>query len=168
MPKIDDIIQSKKANLKTDIQGTVAGEKFKEFLDVADFLMEDTDPREIIAGLLRINYEHDFSQKGYEQISEMPVGRGGNSGQSRLFIAVGKGLGYSARSLLDLIEKESKVPANKIDDMRIMDDFSFVSVSHDDAEKIIDAFADKVIDGKKSIVNRAKDDNRGGSGRKYG
>jgi ATP-dependent RNA helicase DeaD len=77
-------------------------------------------------------------------------------------------LGYTPRSLLDLIEKEAKVPANQIDDMRIMEDFSFVSVSHADAEKIIDAFAEKVIDGKKSIVNRAKDDNRGGSGRRYG
>ena len=168
MPKVSDIIESKKSNLKTDIQGTVAGEKFKEFLDVADFLLEDTDPREIIAGLLKINYEHDFSQKGYEQISEMPAGRGSNDGQARLFIAVGKALGYTPRSLLDLIEKEAKVPANQIDDMRIMEDFSFVSVSHADAEKIIDAFAEKVIDGKKSIVNRAKDDNRGGSGRRYG
>jgi ATP-dependent RNA helicase DeaD len=90
MPKVTDIIQHKKDNLKSDIQGTLSGEKFKDYLDIADFLLSESDPREVIAGLLKINYEHDFSQTAYSEISA--VGPGSSSGQSRLFVAVGKSL----------------------------------------------------------------------------
>lgn len=44
--------------------------------------------------------------------------------------------------------------------MRIMDDFSFISTSGENADKIIDAFVMKVIHGKKAIVSRAKEENR--------
>ena len=36
--------------------------------------------------------------------------------------------------------------------MRILEDFSFISVNSADAEKIIDAFIMKTINGKKAIV----------------
>ncbi|MCX6822426.1 MAG: helicase-related protein, partial [candidate division SR1 bacterium] len=166
MPKVTDIIESKKNNLKTDLQGTISGEKFKDYLDIADFLLTEADPREVIAGLLKINYEHDFSQNTYSEISS--VGPGSSSGQSRLFIAVGKTLGYDPRSLLALIEKESGVPGTEINDMRIMDDFSFISTATSNAEKIIDAFVLKVFHGKKAIVSRAKEEGRSGGGNRFG
>lgn len=166
MPKVDDIIQSKKNNLKSDIQWTLSGEKFKEFLDIADFLLTDADPREIVAGLLKINYEHDFATHAYNEISE--IGPRSSTGQARLFIAVGKALGYDPRSLLALIEKESGVHPAEINDMRIMEDFSFISTSSENAEKIIDSFILKVIHGKKAIVSRAKEENRSGWGNRFG
>ena len=49
MPKVTDIIQHKKDNLKSDIQGTLSGDKFKDYLDIADFLLTEADPREVIA-----------------------------------------------------------------------------------------------------------------------
>jgi hypothetical protein len=61
-----------------------------------------------------------------------------------------------------LIEKESGVPAAEINDMRIMDDFSFISTATSNAEKIIDAFVLKTFHGKKAIVSRAKEESRGG------
>ncbi|MEI8092006.1 MAG: DbpA RNA binding domain-containing protein [bacterium] len=75
---------------------------------------------------------------------------------------MGKALGYDPRSLLELIEKESGVPGAEINDMRIMDDFSFISTASANAEKIIDAFIMKTINGKKAIVSRAKEESRGG------
>ena len=160
MPKVTDIIEHKKNNLKTDIKWTISGEKFKDYLDIADFLLTEADPREVIAGLLKINYEHDFSQNTYSEISA--VGPWSSTGQARLFVAVGKALGYDPRSLLELIEKESGVPGAEINDMRIMDDFSFISTASANAEKIIDAFIMKTINGKKAIVSRAKEESRGG------
>ena len=115
--------------------------------------MSESDPREVIAGLLKINYEHDFSQTAYSEISA--VGPRSSSGQARLFIAVGKTLGYDPRSLLALIEKESGVHSAEINDMRIMDDFSFISTGSENAEKIIDAFVLKVFHGKKAIMKVA-------------
>jgi hypothetical protein len=44
----------------------------------------------------------------------------------------------------------------------MMEDFSFISTSPASAEIITKAFADKTIDGKKAIINRAKESDGGG------
>lgn len=56
-----------------------------------------------------------------------------------------------------MISKESGVEGRNIDDLKMMDDFSFITVSSSDAEKITGSFANKTINGKKSIINRAKE-----------
>ena len=56
-----------------------------------------------------------------------------------------------------MITKESGVEGRDIDDLKMMDDFSFISVSPSNAEKITNAFENKTINGKKSIINRAKE-----------
>ena len=92
VPQVEDIILSKKNKLKADITGALGGEKYKEYLDIADFLIEEADPREVIAALIKIHYEHDFSLSGYDEISK---GNEGNTGgRQRLFIALGRALGY--------------------------------------------------------------------------
>jgi len=58
---------------------------------------------------------------------------------------------------LELIEKESEVLSRDIDDLKMMDDFSFISVSPMNAAVITNAFADKTFHGKKAIINRAKE-----------
>jgi len=70
---------------------------------------------------------------------------------------LGRREGYTGRSLLEMISKESGVEGRDIDDLKMMDDFSFISVSPSNAEKITGAFANKTINGKKSIINRAKE-----------
>jgi len=70
---------------------------------------------------------------------------------------LGRKEGYTARSLLELITKESNVAGRDIDDLKMMDDFSFISVSPSNAEIITRSFANKVINGKKAIINRAKE-----------
>ena len=63
-----------------------------------------------------------------------------------------------------MITRESGVQGRDIDDLKMMDDFSFISVSPSNAEIITGAFANKTINGKKSIINRAKE-NTGGDSR---
>ena len=58
---------------------------------------------------------------------------------------------------MELIEKESGVPSREMDDLKMMDDFSFISVSPMNAAIITNAFANKTINGKKAIINRAKE-----------
>jgi len=53
-----------------------------------------------------------------------------------LFVALGRREGYTARSLLEMITEESGVQSRDIDDLKMMDDFSFISVSPSNAEII--------------------------------
>ncbi len=169
IPDIKGVIEKKKDKLNENIQGVLKKESHKDYVEIADKLIENSDARDVVAALLKMHYESDFDQTRYkdiiEQTRENRFGNKGNSwGQQRLFVALGRREGYTARSLLEMITNESGVPNREIDDLKMMDDFSFITVSPMNAAIITNAFANKTIHGKKAIINRAKDstgDSRG-------
>jgi ATP-dependent RNA helicase DeaD len=162
IPDIKGVIEKKKDRLNENIQGVLEKDSHKNYIEIADKLVENTNPRDVVAALLKIHYESDFDQSKYRDITEQTretrfASKGGQGGQARLFVALGRREGYTARSLLELITKESGVQGRDIDDLKMMDDFSFISVSPSNAEVITNAFANKTIGGKKAIINRAKE-----------
>jgi len=167
IPDIKWVIEKKKDKLIENIQGVLEKENHKNYIEIADRLVENTNPRDVVAALLKMHYESDFDHTKYNNITQQtretrfPSKWVGN-GPTRLFIALWRKEGYTARSLLDLITHESWVVNRDIDDLKMMDDFSFISVSPSNAEKITGAFANKTINGKKSIINRAKESDWGG------
>ncbi len=74
---------------------------------------------------------------------------------TRLFIAKGKKDNMSKRELVEYITKVSNVPGKFINDVQVMQDFSFASCSMKDAEKIIQSFK-RAKPGKRAIVTKAK------------
>ena len=141
IPDVKGVIEKKKDKLNENIQGVLKKESHKVYIEIADKLIENSDARDIVAALLKMHYESDFDQTRYkdivEQTRENRFGNKGNqSGQQRLFVALGRREGYSARSLLELITNESGVPSREIDDLKMMDDFSFITVSPKNAEII--------------------------------
>lgn len=62
------------------------------YQEIADRLIENNNPRDVVAALLKMNYENDFDQSKYRDIA--PTGREQNynqkSGQVRLFVALGR------------------------------------------------------------------------------
>lgn len=168
IPDIKGVIEKKKDRLHESIQGVIEKESHKNYIEIADRLVENTEARDVVAALLKMHYENDFDKTKYRDIIEQTrenrfASKWSAWGQTRLFVALGRKEGYTGRSLLEMITKESGVQGRDIDDLKMMDDFSFISVSWADAEKITSAFANKTINGKKSIINRAKESDWGGS-----
>ena len=168
IPDIKWVIEKKKDKLVESIQGVLEKESHKNYIEIADRLVENTDPRDVVAALLKMHYESDFDQSKYRDIAEQTretrfASKWWQGGQTRLFVALGRREGYTGRSLLEMITKESGVEWRDIDDLKMMDDFSFISVSPSNAEKITGAFENKTINGKKSIINRAKESDWGWS-----
>lgn len=168
IPDIKWVIEKKKDRLKESIQWVLEKESHKNYTEIADKLIENSDPRDVVAALLKMHYESDFDQSKYRDIVEQTrenrfASKAGNWWQTRLFVALGRREWYTGRSLLEMITKESGVEGRDIDDLKMMDDFSFISVSPSNAEKITGAFENKTINGKKSIINRAKDSDWAGS-----
>merc|ERR1711907_924916 len=55
-------------------------------------------------------------------------GRGGNNKDNcRLFVALGKKDGMTKKKLVDFINDETSVPSRMIDDVQVIDAFSFLS-----------------------------------------
>ena len=158
--------------MNENIKGVIEKESHKSYVDIADKLIENCDPRDVVAALLKMHYESDFDQTRYKDIIQQTRenrfgNKGSTTGQQRLFVALGRREGYTARSLLELITNESGVQSRDIDDLKMMDDFSFITVSAMNAAIITNAFANKTIHGKKAIINRAKE-STGGERRPYG
>lgn len=172
IPDIKWVIEKKKNKLNENIKGVIEKESHKSYVDIADKLIENCDPRDVVAALLKMHYESDFDQSKYRTITEQTrenrfAGKSETGGQVRLFVALGRKEGYTGRSLLEMISKESGVEGREIDDLKMMDDFSFITVSPRNAEIITGSFANKTISGKKAIINRAKE-STGGERRPYG
>jgi len=172
IPDIKWVIEKKKDRLNESIQGVLEKDSHKSYIEIADRLVENANPRDVVAALLKMHYESDFDQTKYRSITEQTresrfpdnrfPSRASTWGQTRLFVALGRREGYTGRSLLEMITKESGVQGRDIDDLKMMDDFSFISVSSSNAEVITSAFANKTINGKKAIINRAKESDWGG------
>ncbi len=159
IPEIEQIIESRKTKLQKDIDAILDGDWYKKLLKVSESLLEGKDAAEVLAALLKIHYQEVFDAEHYHNISEVNIDR---AGKARLFMAIGKKDGYSSpRALVEYIEKETWVKGRLIDDVRVMEDFSFVTVPFLEAEVILKAFDKLRKSGQRSIVSRAKDDRSG-------
>lgn len=85
---------------------------------------------------------------------EGPRRRSGSS--ARLFFAKGRVDGMTPRQLLDVLKNEAGIESRRIDDIRIMDNFSFFATSSQDAEQILAVFKRNKGAGK-PMVERARE-----------
>lgn len=92
-----------------------------------------------------------------ERGSSRSSSRGDDYGKVRLFFAQGKSEGMSVPKMLKYFNDEFPNEFIKIDDIRILENFSFLSVSPDDSEMILKHFGKKGKgSGRKTLVSKAK------------
>lgn len=78
-----------------------------------------------------------------------------HEGATRLFIAKGRNDGFDKRKIAEYIAEQTGVRNSDIDDIKVLDAFSFVSVPFEKAEIIIHHFR-STIKGQKPLVTKAK------------
>ncbi|GAX59545.1 DNA/RNA helicase [Candidatus Scalindua japonica] len=152
IPNVKDIIDSKKKRIKTQLKNIIKGDKHGEYINMAQELLDEQDPETIIAALLKHSYQDELSGKSYSEIKDISVDK---AGTARLFVALGKSDAITRSKLLKLLEQKANIEEGKIDDVKIFDNFSFITVPFEDAEIILHVFK-KEGKGKRPIVVRAK------------
>ncbi len=153
IPDIQDVISRKKELLREDILEVIETEDFSEYTRLADDLLENNDPAETLAAVLKYAFEDEFSEKTYSEIKNVSIN---TKGTSRLFVALGRNKGMDAKKLVQFIRAETDVPEKLIRDVRVYEEYSFITVPFEEAEVILRVFRDKKT-GRKSLVERAKD-----------
>jgi ATP-dependent RNA helicase DeaD len=75
----------------------------------------------------------------------------------RLFVAKGRHDNVSPQEILKIIGDETNIPGRKIDDIKILDQFSFFTTNHEDGEFILDTFK-KIArkNDEKPLIERAR------------
>lgn len=70
IPDIKGVIEKKKDRLNESIQGVLGKDSHKDYIEIADKLIENSDPRDVVAALLKMHYESDFDKTKYHDIIE--------------------------------------------------------------------------------------------------
>lgn len=178
IPNVKDLINNKKERIKNTISKIIADGDFYDLEETAAEILatlgqdEPTDPKVVVASLLKLSFKDELSEESYNHInpanskqsrdqgrdrdSQSSNRRGGQSSGTRLFIAKGKNDRLDPRRLVEFIQKETGVNQRDINDVRMFDDFSFFAVDPQDADQILRHFQKNSKAGK-SLVSRAKD-----------
>ncbi|MFH1876828.1 MAG: DEAD/DEAH box helicase [Candidatus Omnitrophota bacterium] len=153
LPNIEDVIAIKKERIKSDIADIINDGGGDEYMTFACQMLEENTAEDIIAALLKHSYQDDLDARNYNEIREVSIDK---KGTSRLFVALGKIDGMSPQKLVQFIKQRSRVEDRKIQDVRIFENYSFITVPFEEAEIILNIFKQDKR-GKRPIIERARD-----------
>ncbi len=155
IPKVKDIIKARKKKIYDDLTAILNDQIDAKYHNWAEKLLTDNKPEDILAAVLNYCFEEELNPEAYSEIKE--VGAKGKQldqqGKARLFVALGRKDGIDARKLVDLIISKVSVKSKQISDIQVMDNFSFITVPFDKAEKIVVSFREK---GKEPLISHAR------------
>jgi ATP-dependent RNA helicase DeaD len=183
IPGVKEVIETKTNRIKASLNKIIESENFTDFEKIAEDILKDCDSKVAFTALLKHAFKDELSTKSYNEIRE---GRGRDSfdrnsrgerrdyvdrkGTARLFVAKGKADGMDPLQMVDFIKKESGIALNNVDDIKVLDSFSFITAPFEDAEKILKTFQRNANNGR-SVVSRAKErtsPSRGGQNNRSG
>lgn len=152
LPNAQDIVAVKRERIKDELHEIIKQGSYHEYLGMAEDILEINSPEVALASLLRLAFKSQLDVRNYTEIRSFQVD---TRGTTRLFIGLGRKDGMTPKKISGFIRQEVKIPDNKIDDITVHDDFSFITVPFTDAETILRAFANQKQDGK-PLITKAK------------
>lgn len=87
-----------------------------------------------LGALLRLAFRSELDQSSYPEIRSFSVDR---KGRTRLFLTLGTRDGYSGRKLVEMLKRKCGLRDKHIDDVRLFENYSLVSVPFSDAESVV-------------------------------
>lgn len=137
LPKVKDVIKTKKVRIKADLEDIVKSRPRSEYLEMSRELLEINEPEDILAAILQYSFQDELNEKSYTEIEDAVVD---TKGKTRLFVRQGKQDGLTRKKLVDLIKNKCSIPSGKIRDIQILDKFSFVTLPFHEAEILLAYF----------------------------
>lgn len=165
IPNAEDVIRSKEDFLLASVEQIMVENDFKSYLKLAQKILKGKNTEAVVASLLRHFYDDEFILEKYNKIKNVKVEV---SDSTRLFIALGEKDGLNVSRLLKLINEKTKVQTSKIKDVKVMPNFSFVSVPFEEAEIILKKLNADNYKNDKPIVEVANTDKSGSKSNKRG
>ncbi|MCX7743672.1 MAG: DEAD/DEAH box helicase [Flavobacteriales bacterium] len=177
LPDAQKVVRKKIEKLKAKLFQLIGDGEIEPYFELAHELLGGIDPEEMVAALLRLHHKDEFNPETYKPIKEVrseikaearfDKERGetkryrksfdGESNGVRLFVAKGKLDDMTPRKLVEMLQEETNVPQRLMDQVKVMEKFSFVTVPQKEAETIVKHFRRTAGKGKRSLVEIAKD-----------
>lgn len=189
IPDVETVVAIKRERIISHIAESINAEHHDSYMTMAQDLTAVHDATSVVAALLERHYGSQLNRKAYKPIVQAeerirprresaPYAerserddryarrddwdrRRDEYQDVRLFIAKGRSSGMTKRMLVDYIKEHAQVTDREIDDVQVMEDFSFVTAPAAAAELILQSFSFMENDGK-PIVTKARPDNPNG------
>jgi ATP-dependent RNA helicase DeaD len=160
IPEVSEIIKVKKNNIEKAIKKIAESDLKDEFTAWGDKLLKDVPPNVLVSSMLQYAFGKYLQENNYREIGKRKAKLNdsklmGERGSTRLFIAKGKNSGTSKKSLVDFIMKNAKISHHMIEDVAVLNEYSFITVPYSEAEKILKKFRKERV-GRQALVERAK------------
>ena len=177
VPTIADLIQAKKERMTAAVAAEI-DRPDEAYDDVAAALLASYEPEALVRALVQLRWPHELDSDRYDDIRAFEAkdekrGRREKNGRAyrdeawadedgitRLFFARGRNSHLTKRKLADLIIDACNVRDGDLQDIQVMEDFSFINVPGHLAGRIISTFKGYGEDGR-PLVTRAKPENGG-------
>lgn len=134
LPTPKDVVMMKRSRILDDLQAIADGDSFTDYMDIAQEILGQFEPEIALGALLKMAFKNELNEDSYTEIRTFSVDR---KGTARIFLAVGRADGYEPRKIVQLLKRECGLDDRSIDDIRVMDDYSFVTVPFVSAEEVI-------------------------------
>lgn len=188
IPDIEAVIAIKRERIINGIAEGVTTSRSEDYTQMAQDLLDIHDPEEVVAALLARHYGNQLNMQAYTHIKSVEKGsrpereterapRNDRYGKkenwdqrrddferedtTRLFIAKGRSAGMTKRLLVDYIKQHAQVTDRELDQVEVLENFSFVTAPSDAARHILRSFDHLQHEGK-PIVTKARPDNPNG------
>ncbi len=106
----------------------------KAFYSLADELLALMKPREALAALAAAAYSGDLDPKRYGEVRDVSVDQ---AATARLYVGIGKADGAWPKDVAEVVKRLTGLPDRLVDDIEVLERFSFASVPFEAAEKAI-------------------------------
>ncbi len=157
IPDVDYIINKQKDLLIQRVWEWIDAHQFEDNIELAKELLKLDKPEIVLSTLINFTLKEKFNKSRYWNINKVISKNEGfdNWWQVRLFVAKGKKDKMTGKTMIDFLTESSWVNPRDINDLKILNDFSFVTVLPDDAKKLIKTFSRK-WDWWRPLVSKAK------------
>ncbi len=110
------------------------GKHVAAFYELADELLAVLEPREALASLAAAAYAGDLDPRRYGEVRDVSVD---SAATARLYVGIGKLDGAWPKDVVAVVKRLTGLPDRLVDDVEVLERFSFVSVPFEAAEKAI-------------------------------
>ncbi len=156
LPDAFEMVKIKKRRIKDEVETIIATQHQEDYLSYAMELLQDNEAKDVVASLLKHFVKDELNPKAYKQIKESKASDDLRKQNVKLFYAKGRKDNITPRIILDTLKKDTGIDSRKINDIRIMDAFSFFVTNGEDAEFIL-SFYKKDKSRKMPLVERARE-----------
>ncbi len=114
--------------------GKVPDASVAAFYSLADELLADLPARDALAALAAAAYSGDLDPRRYGEVRDVSVD---SAAKARLYVGLGKKDGVWPKDIAEIVKRLTGLPDRLVDDIEVLERFSFASVPFEAAEKAI-------------------------------